>query len=130
MFNDVCVRIGSHLTSEFPNNLNINICHKAIIDIIEKKITEPISIFIINIYANDKYRTAILKSDEAFFKNNNHEKFTGNDKESIDAILNFRDCWDSMNSDSHEFIKEAMKILINLCEMYIDAKDDLNKISK
>lgn len=130
MFNNICDRIGSHLVSEFPKNRDINICHDVISDVVKKKPSEPISIFLVNIYANDEYRIPILESDEKFFKNSNHEEFVGNDKDSLDAMLNFRKCWDDMNSDSHEFIKEAMKTLVDLCEIYIEAKDDLNKTKK
>ena len=59
----------SHLASEFPKNRDINICHDVISDVAKKKPSEPISIFLVNIYANDEYRIPILESDENFFKN-------------------------------------------------------------
>jgi hypothetical protein len=130
MFNSVCKQIGSHLLSKFPKNRNIHIYNDVVQDIIKKKPSEPISIFVVNIWANDEYKDSILESNEQFFMENDHEELTGTNKSNSDILSQVKSCWGQMNDESKYFIKEAFKTLINLCEMYVEKKDDLNKLKK
>jgi hypothetical protein len=68
MFNSVCKQIGSHLLSKFPKNRNIHIYNDVVQDVIKKKPAEPISIFVVNVWANDDYKDSILASNEKFFR--------------------------------------------------------------
>jgi hypothetical protein len=130
MFNSVCKQIGNHLLSKFPKNRNIHIYNDVVCDIIKKKPAEPISIFVINIWANDEYKESIMESNEHFFMDNDHEELTGSDKDSSDILSQVKSCWGDLNEESKFFIKEAFKTLINLCDAYVEKKDDLNKLKK
>lgn len=127
MFNSVCKQIGSHLLSQVPKNRNIRIYNEAVCDIIKKKPSEPISIFVVKVYADDNYRNSILESNEEFFTKNDHSDLAGDAKDSADIISQVKECWNELNKDSKFFIKEAFKTLVNLCDIYVEKKDDLNK---
>lgn len=130
MFNSVCKQIGSHLLSKFPKNRNIHIYNDVVQDIIKKKPAEPISIFVVNIWANDDYKDSILESNEKFFMENEHEELTGSDKSNSDILSQVKSCWGDMNDESKYFIKEAFKTLVNLCDVYVEKKDDLNVMKR
>jgi hypothetical protein len=130
MFNSVCKQIGLHLLSNFPKNMNIKIYNDVVQDVMKKKPSEPISIFVVKIWANDDYKDSILASDETFFMENKHENLTGSDKNNSDILSQVKSCWGEMNNESKNFIKEAFKTLINLCDIYVEKKDDLNKLKK
>lgn len=130
MFNSICLQIGDLLTSEFPRNKNINICNDVVSNLIKKKPKETISVFLMKVYIDDKYRIAIENGDESFFKKSDHNHFTGNDQDQMNAILNFRECWDELSQQSQKQIKDGMKTLVNICELYVDLNDDLNKIKQ
>lgn len=130
MFNAVCKQVAGHLLGKFPNNRNIHIYNDVITDIMKKKPQEPISVFVLNIYANDKYKDSILAGDDNFFRNNDHKDLTSKDESGAEVLFQFQSCWDELNKDSRHFIKEAMKTLVNLCDVYIEQKDELNKLKK
>jgi hypothetical protein len=130
MFNSLSTNIGKHLLNDFPMNQNLYIYHNIVNNIIKKKPVEPISIFVVNVYSNDSYKESILNGDENFFRENRHENLTDNDEDRLKALFQFKSCWDQMNDYSKKFIKEAMKTLLNICEIYIEKKDDYNKIKK
>jgi len=128
IFNSLCKDIGSHLLSQVPKNRNIRIYNDAVCDVIKKKPSEPISIFVVKVYADDNYRNSILESNEEFFTNNDHSDLAGNTKDSADIISQVKECWNELNKDSKSYIKKAFKTLIQLCDMYVEKKDDLNKL--
>jgi hypothetical protein len=130
MFNSVCKQIGSHLLSKFPKNRNIHIYNDVVQDVIKKKPAEPISIFVVNVWANDDYKDSILASNEKFFMENEHEELTGSDKSNSDILSQVKSCWGEMNDESKYFIKEAFKTLVNLCDVYVEKKDDLNAMKR
>ena len=130
MFNEICKRVGEHLLSKFPKNRDIHIYNEVVSDVMKKKPTEPISIFIKKIYANDSYRKSILESDEKFFRHNDHEDLTGGDENSVGILSQLQSCWDKLNDESKFFVMEAMKTLIEVCDLYIENKDELNKLKK
>ncbi len=128
MFNSVCDKIGKHLTSDFPNNRELYVYNDVVTNITKKKPEEPISIFLVNVYDNDDYREAIKNGDEQFFNNGTHENLTKNDEDNLKAMFQFKSCWKDMSDSSKMFIKEAMKTLINICDTYLIAKCDSNKL--
>jgi hypothetical protein len=128
MFNTICKQVGSHLLGKFPKDRNMHIYNDVITDIIKKKPSEPISIFIMQIWAKDTYKNSILESNEVFFTNGDHNELTNGDEESVAALFQFKSCWGELNDDSKLFIKEAMKTLVNICDAYIENKDELNKL--
>lgn len=130
IFNTICQKIGEHLTSEFPGNRDLNIYNDVVNNVIKKNPTEAISIFLVNIYSDDKYRESILDGDEKFFIKNNHNALAKNDKDAVQAIFNFQSCWGKMNVESKTLVKDSMKALVNICETYLEAKDELNKLKK
>ena len=130
MFNSICKGICSHLLSKFPKNKNIIIYHNVVCDIIVKKPKEVISVFLVNAYSNDAYRESILASNEKFFEQSNLEDITGSDKDNVDVLSQIKACWSQLNKDSKHFIKESMKTLIKICDLYVNKKDDLNNLLK
>jgi hypothetical protein len=130
MFNSVCKQVSGHLLNKFPNNRNIHIYGDIVNDVMKKKPKEPISIFVRDIYSNDKYRDSILERNETFFRHNDHKDLTTKDESGSEVLFQFQSCWDDLNKESRNFIKEAMKTLINLCDVYIEQFDELNKLKK
>jgi hypothetical protein len=130
MFNSVCKQVSSHLSNKFPNNRNIHIYGDVVNDVMKKKPKEPISIFIDKVYSNDKYRDSILEGNESFFRNSDHKDLTQHDESGTEVLFQFQSCWDDLNKESRHFIKEAMKTLVNLCDVYIEQLDDLNKLKR
>jgi hypothetical protein len=130
MFNSVCNQIGAHLVAQVPKNRNIHIYNEAVGNIIKNKPSEPISVFVLKVYADTDYRESILNSNEHFFMQNDHTELAGDDKDSSNIITQVKSCWGELNKDSRFFIKEAFKTLIKICGKYIEAKDDLNQLKK
>src|ERR1700722_18726427 len=96
VFNAVSEGIGKRLLAEFPTNRDLVIYNQIVTGIIKKKPFEPISIFMVHIYANDTYREAILNGDEKFFRSSRHENLTSSDEDRIKAMFQFQSCWDKM----------------------------------
>jgi hypothetical protein len=130
MFNTICKQLGEHLLSKFPKNRDIHIYNDVVSDVIKKKPVETISIFIKQIYANDAYRVSILESDEKFFRHNDHSELTKGDKDSVGILTQLQSCWDNLNGESKHYIMEAMNTLIEVCDSYVENKDELNKLKK
>jgi hypothetical protein len=130
MFNSVCKQIGSHLLSQVPKNRDIHIYNEAVCNLIKDKPNEAISLFVTKVYADDKYRKSILKGDENFFMKHDHDELAGNDPDGSDIITQVKNCWSQLNGESKQFIKEAFKTMINVCEIYIAKKDDLYQFKK
>lgn len=130
MFNSIGKQIGSHLMSQLPKNKDIHIYNEAVCNLIKQKPNEPISLFVMKVYADDKYRISILNSDEEFFMKHDHDELAGSDQDGSDIISQVKNCWSQLNGESRFFIKEAFKTMVNVCEMYIEKKDDLNTFKK
>lgn len=136
MFNSICKQIGSHLLSHISKNKdtnvykNIHIYNEVVCNIIKEKPNEAISLFVMKAYADDKYRESILSGDENFFMKNDHDKLAGGDPDGSDIITQVKNCWSQLNSESKHFVKEAFKTMINVCEIYIEKKDDLYQLKK
>lgn len=128
-FNNICDIIGKDLSKQFPNS-EISIYNNVVRGIIQKVPSEPISVFIQKIYANDTYRESILNEDESFFQNNNHEHLTNLKSSNVQLISVLKSHWKEMNDKSKVEIKSALKTLVHICEKYIDAKDDLYQLKK
>lgn len=129
-FNSLCEQIGAHLLTQLSNSKDIRIYNEVVCDLIKKKPNEPISVFIMNIYANDKYRMSILNSDEDFFMKHDHDELAGDDPEGAGIISQVKNNWSKLNKNSRSYIKEAFITIIELCKIYIERKDDLNGLKK
>jgi hypothetical protein len=130
IFNSLCVKIGEHLISEFPKNFDLFIYNDIVQKVIKKNPDEPINIFLVHIFNNATYRKAIMDSDENFFKSNRHDNLTSSDEDRIKAMFQFKSCWNEMNEMSKEYVKEAFKKMVRLCNTYLDNQCNSNKIKK
>jgi hypothetical protein len=124
MFNAISEGIGKRLVAEFPGNRDLVIYNQIITSIIKKKPLEPISIFMVHIYGNDKYREAILNEDEKFFKSSRHENLTSSDEDKIKAMFQFQSCWDKTGDELKKIIKSSMKKLVEIAGDYILTKGE------
>lgn len=120
MFNSITNGIGNHLLSKFSKNQKIIIYNNVICNMIKEKPTEIISLFIVNVYNNELYRTSILESDDSFFIKNELSELTKSEQNKIDVLSFIRECWKELNNESKKFIKESMKTLVKLCELYLN----------
>ncbi|ATZ80460.1 hypothetical protein BMW23_0406 [Bodo saltans virus] len=130
MFNLLAKQIGEHILSEFPKNEEFYMYNQLITDIIKKNVNEPISVFLEYIYQNEEYRNSILESDENFFRANQHENLTSSDKDKIRAMFQFKSCWDKMNKESQDYIKQAMIQLVKVCERYLSLRCNMVNLKK
>lgn len=129
IFNSLCIKIGEHLLSEFPKNMELFIYDDIVRKVIKKNHEEPISLFLIHVFQNKQYRQAIMDSDENFFKSNRHDNLTSSDEDRIKAMFQFKSCWNEMNDESKNYIKAAFKKMVELCDTYLNTKCDQNKIA-
>ena len=130
IFNSLCMKVAELLLSEFPKNMELTIYEAIVKKVIEKNYEEPISLFLVHVFQNKEYREAIMNGDENFFKSNRHENLTSSDEDRIKAMFQFKSCWNEMNDVSKNYIKEAFKKMIKVCNTYLDSKCDYNKIGK
>jgi hypothetical protein len=128
MFNSVCKQMGIHMLGKFPKERNICIYNDIISNIVKKKPEEPISIFLMKVWANDKYKNSIITSDEEFFTNGNHSDLTQGDQDNVNMLFQFREYWEKLGQDSKIYIKKAMITLVNICDAYVESNDELNKL--
>lgn len=124
MFNNLIIGIGNIIKLECSTNYVINIYSCYIENIIKKDPIEPISKFIINIYSNDLYRQYIIEENEKFFITS---KNIVND-EDAEKILHIRSCWKKLSQSAKTYIKNALKTMIDITDLYIIKKDDGNTI--
>lgn len=129
MFNLLIIEITGLLVREFPKDQSLHTYSKVIEELILSQPTDLISLFVINIYANDQYRTYILDGNDKFFISHDHKSITGNEKNKIQMMFQFKSYWGSLNESNKTFIKGVMKTLIEISEVYIEKKDDGNKIA-
>jgi len=124
-FNTICMKISNHFSTKFPKDLEVDVYKTAVMDFIKKKPREPISLFIKNVYANDKYRESIMSSNENFFTNNNFDNLTQNDQSKMDIMHQIKSYWTKLSGNSRKFIFGALQMLIDICECYISKKTKL-----
>jgi len=127
MFNSICKQVGNHLLSKFPTDKSFNIYNEILNEFIKIKPQEPISIFIKKVYAKDEYRSSIVSMNDDFFTNSSHDHLTKNKESRVEALFHFKYCWGILNDESKNFIKQAMKTLVDICEIYILYKSEQNK---
>lgn len=126
IFNDTCLKVSSTLLSEITRDSNLEIYNGIVKKTMESKPDEIISIFIVHIYSDKKYRDAILRSDEDFFKNGNHENFTSSDNDRIKAMFDIKDYWKQLSKGAKNTIKSLFIKMIQICTMKIGCKCKLN----
>src|SRR5437764_7378647 len=88
-------------------------------DIIQQTPDELISFFLLKIYKNDDYRTNILKQNDDFFMKEDYDDFTDGDNERIVKLFEFKTLWNQIDTDTKNFIKKSMMILVKICQKYI-----------
>ena len=125
-FNTIIEKISNILLNEFPRNNEIVLYNSLSTEIIKQNKTELISVFLKNIYSNDKYRESIISGNDDFFLNNQYDDIP--DKNAYVTIFQFKSCWNNMNDDLKKYIIESLKSLINISEKYIEFKSDLARI--
>lgn len=127
LFNGVICDIAKVLVNEFPNDLMLKTYDGVIANLVMTNPIEPISSFILNIYSNDIYRRHIINKNDNFFLNNTYE-LKDNDKTQLMYHLKLQ--WGKLNIDVKDYIKNAMKTLVNISSEYIEDKADGNNILK
>jgi esterase/lipase len=129
MFNSLITEISKLLSREFPNDQTLYTYSNVIPEITSTKPMELISIFILNVYGNDKYRKYIIDGDDKFFLLDDYKHITGSDKNNIQMMFQFKNYWKKLDENNRNFIKTAMKTMVDLSAQYIEKKDDGNKIA-
>ncbi len=120
IFNSILVTITDTVHNDFSDDIVLSMYNKSIKYIISSSPKEPISLFLLHIYRNDRYRTSILNKDDNFFLDTNYDGITNNDNNKIQQMLKFKAYWGKMNSDSKEYIKSSMFTLVKICDNYIN----------
>jgi hypothetical protein len=128
MFNTLIDNIGTLLAGDFPNDQTICTYSSIVSNIVKTKPLEPISLFIMNVYKNDKYREYIMQGNDNFFLNNDHKDVTNNDENTVQKMFQFKTCWTKLSHDNKDYIKNVMKTLIQVSTQYIIEKDNGNMI--
>ena len=130
MFNTLIDNIGTLLASDFPNDQTVCTYSSIVSNIIKTKPLEPISLFIVNVYKNDKYREYIIQGNDKFFLNSDHKDVTNNDESMVQKMFQFKTCWTKLSYDNKDYIKNVMKTLIQITTQYIIEKDNGFMITK
>ena len=124
MFNSLVFEISNTVKSECPKNPVISVYSSYMNNVIKKEPIEPISKFIVSVYSNDEYRQYIIQENEKFFMTNNDIVSSGD----AEKLLHFRYCWKKLSSESKKYIKEALKMMVNISGEYLIQKDNGNTI--
>lgn len=127
LFNTLISDIKALLLREFDDK-SLIIYSKIVSTVIDVSPTKPITLFAINIYANETYLEKIQNGDDDFFLQPN--SIRQNDDKALEIMFKFREYWPRLSDDNKEYIKNAMKSLINIVEMYIISKDDGNIVTE
>jgi hypothetical protein len=127
MFNTLVQDLAALLSREFPQDVILKTYHGVISNIISSNPLEPISSFIMNVYSNDTYRKYILKGDDNFFMNNSYG--ISSEKDKIQMLFQFKSCWKNLKDGNRDYIKNAMKMLVDITGQYIVEKDDGYKLA-
>ena len=127
MFNNIISDLSDMLAKDFPYKIDIKTYAAVINNIILTNKSQLISLFVVEIYINDIYRSRILAGDEQFFEENKFDKI---EKKNIQIMSLVKSCWSTLNQNKKEYIKNATKMLVNVTEEYIKNKDDGNELQK
>lgn len=127
MFNivleDMCKVIGS----EVKNDVSVGTYVGITLNVVKTKPIEPISLFIVNVSGNIKYKQCILEKDDRFFMTGKPNDIS--EELDINTLFQFRDFWKVLNDDCKDYIKNAMVTLVEIGDKYIIAKDDGYKLA-
>lgn len=128
IFNTLVTDLTNLITKDFPNKLDIKTYGSVILDVVEKDPSQPISLFITQIYANDEYRTNILAMNDAYFEGESFGKITQNEDDKVMILGQIKSCWHELSLDRKEYIKMAMKTMMDVSDFYLKCKDEGNDI--
>ena len=128
LFNTVLIDIKNSIAKEIKNNITMNIYYGVIDKFISVRPNEPISFFIKHIYSNDIYRNSIIDGNEIFFSENNFSSLIKEDEKKLKSMFMFKECWVELSLERREFIKNAMKTLVDITKKYIEEKYNGNQL--
>ena len=131
MFNTVLLNLSDILEKEYKNDIEINLYNAFIKSTIEKKKKEPISMFILKIYKNDKYRNNILKKNDDFFLDvDNHKESLNGSDDKLSKLFMFKNFWKNSSNSLKEYIRNSCITMVKICENYINLKVELNELTE
>lgn len=129
-FNNVSIELGEIMIKLLPNDKDTKRGNYLLKELIKIKPMEPISLFIDRVYSDDDYRTSIKNGNDTFFLEKDHRTIiTTGDKDKINKLFRFKECWNDLDNDIKDVIKNMMKVLVNLTAKYIEEMDNGNEIA-
>lgn len=130
IFNTLVADMTNLITKDFPHKLDIKTYGTVILNLINEDPTQPISLFITQIYANDEYRNNILAQNDQYFEGESFNKITKNENERIQILDQIKSCWHELTVDRKNYIKTAMKTMVDVTRYYVNLKDEGNDIKE
>jgi hypothetical protein len=137
IFNNLMLENIKQLLNDIPNNNDLITLQKGIGRIIFINKSEPISMFIKHIYADDDYRISLKTSNDSFFMNTSSEDIAKKhsssfliDEETINNFFNFKKYWSIIQPETQTNIKSIMVSAVDIVEKYLEIKDDNNDVIK
>jgi len=124
MFNSVLKDMSEILLTQFPDELLLKTYYEVLKEIFTMKPQEPISKFVFNIYKNKEYRKNIMTGNDEFFQDVKNLK----DNDKIKLFFQFRTYWKKLSKSKQVYIKNALKTMIEISELYIIGRDKGNTI--
>jgi hypothetical protein len=130
MCNTLLQNVATTVHNDFPYDPMISTYSSALTDFIKNKPLEPISLFLMHVYANDTYRKNIIAKNESFFMASTYDKVVGSDNKKIEMMFMFKQQWGNMGDELKDYVKDSMATLIEICRQYVEYKGLLSDISK
>lgn len=130
--NTVMKNMSQTISNAFPDDPMLSIYSDVMLNIINTKPNEPISLFILHVYKNDEYRKNIMAKNDNFFITNEYKNIVGNDTKDMESMFIFKKCWGSLGEDMKELIRNFMITLVSTSKKYVEAKAsmlDVNDIN-
>ena len=127
LFNNTIMKICETVLDNVKSDLFLITYSKTLDELIKTEPGNIIMVFIKNIYSINEYRNNIKVGNEQFFINENFKNAE------VDKIFQFKKVWKILKLDTKDYIKKAMKTLLNISEQFIKLKadeEDLNKMEK
>jgi hypothetical protein len=124
MFNMLIGDMTSMITKDYPHKVEMKTYHDVIFNLIRDTPFQPISLFITEIYANDVYRNNILDGNDKFFEKSSFDDVVQNDRDKIQIMSQIKSCWKDFSNDKRDYIKNAVKMMVNITSEYIISKDE------
>jgi len=125
MFNSIMKDLAEILIKQFPDEVILKTYYGVIKETLTMKPQDPINKFVFNIYKNKEYRENIKTGNDEFFKNSKNIKDLNHG-----LFFQFTLYWDRLNKEKQNYIKSALKTMIDIVEIYIVKRDDGNIIKE